>query len=491
LTQYGDFSPDGKEFIIRNVATPTPWINYLYNGRYFTTFSNHAGGMSYLDNPLHGRITRYRINDIPSDRPGKYLYLRDKETRDIWSLSWQPVGLESGKYQAVHGFGYTKLLSEVCGVDSEVTFFVPLTHDQEVWKCRLTNTTQKKRRLSLFGYVEFCLGHGHVDLINQCDDQHFNRVYFDEAEQSLFATKTYWVTQHGGTQQQENQEWDQWAFFAVNQPVTGYETLRERFIGPFRNENNPLAVERGELSCSDTDFGNAVGGLQVDIDLAPSASLDIIFSLGVIPKDKFQNEKAVVPKIFHSPQDADQALEEVRAHWDEYLEANRIDTPDQEVNLFQNYWTPYQAKVAFDVGRVASYYYWGISRGFGFRDTSQDTLAITQTDPEKARQRILLLARQMFSHGKVFHHFVADGQGETTGHCDDPFWFILAVTDYIQETGDSAILKRRSPFWTEAMEPFWTDCSLWAGSPERSSGLTVCPSSAVGTGTIPSTISGG
>ncbi len=111
-----------------------------------------------------------------------------------------------------------------------------------------------------------------------------------------------------------------------------------------------------------------------------------------------------------------------------------------------NYWIQYQAKVAFDVGRVASFYYWGISRGFGFRDTSQDVIAVTISLPDKANERIMFLARQMFSDGRAYHHFYNDGNGELTKHCDDPLWFILAVTAYIMETGNFSILDQKVPF---------------------------------------------
>jgi cellobiose phosphorylase len=102
--------------------------------------------------------------------------------------------------------------------------------------------------------------------------------------------------------------------------------------------------------------------------------------------------------------------------------------------------------VAFDVGRVASFYYWGIGRGFGYRDTAQDTIAIVIADPAKARARVGLLARQMRRDGRVYHHFYGDGQGEFTEHCDDPLWFILAVTEYLKETGDLGLLEAREPF---------------------------------------------
>jgi cellobiose phosphorylase len=443
---YGHFSHDGREYLIDNVATPAPWINYIYNGRYFATLSANGGGISYFKSPLHGRVTRYRINDVPPDRPGKYIYVKDCDSGSLWSLTWQPVGRDAGAYRAAHGFGYSRVEAEVEGLVSSVLFLVPPDDDREIWRARLSNASGRPRRLSVVGYVEFALGHALIDLINQCDDQHFNRVHFDRARNALFATKTYWVTESRGTQQQENKEWDQWAFFTVNAPVAAFETLRERFIGPYRNETNPLALEAARLGSRDTDFGNAVGALQVEIDLAPGETRDLIYSLGVIPKESFEAERDSRLARYRDGAAVDKALVEIGRGWDDFLMRTRAQTPDPRADIFLNGWSPYQAKVAFDVGRVASFYYWGIGRGFGFRDTAQDTIAIVVADPVKARERIGLLARQMQEDGRVYHHFYGDGQGEFTRHCDDPLWFILAVDEYVKETGDFAVLAESEPF---------------------------------------------
>ncbi|MEA1876558.1 MAG: glycosyl transferase family 36 [Bacteroidota bacterium] len=450
---YGCFSPDGREYIIERQDTPSPWINYLYNGEYFSSISNNAGGISYFKSPLHGRITRYRINDVPHDRPGKYIYVRDNDTGEFWSLSWQPTNRDPKAYRVAHGFGYTRMECEIDGIQSSVNYFVPLEDNQEVWKAILKNNTDRPRNLSVFGYVEFALGHAMVDLINQCDDQHFNRVYLDKKQNALLATKTYWVTESKGTQQQENKEWDQWTFFTVNHPVSGYETMREKFIGLYRNENNPIGLTQKTLGSQDTDYGNTVGALQIDLRLEPGESTDVIFSLGVFPKEastKFDNSNNQNPPTgiqkYNTPEVASKALDDIIAHWDRFFAHTSVETPDPEVNIFMNYWTAYQAKVAFDVGRVTSFYYWGIGRGFGFRDTAQDTIAVTIAHPELALDRIKLLARQMQTDGKVYHHFHEDGQGEFTKHCDDPLWFILAVTEYIKETGEWDLLDHVETF---------------------------------------------
>ncbi len=444
--RYGRFSEDGKEFIIENVATPKPWINYIYNCEYFSTISNNGGGISYHKNPLHGRITRYRINDVPYDRPGKYIYLRDRETGDIWSLTWQPVGRNPEAYRVTHGFGYTRVSAKVAEINSQVDFFVPRDHNSEIWQTVLKNESDRIRNLSVFAYVELSLGHALVDLINQCDDQHFNRVYFDRDLNALFATKTYWLTEKHSTQQQENKAWDQWVYFTSNIPVSGYETVRERFIGLYRNENNPEAVELDRLSNQDTDFGNAIGALKFEIELQPGEKKEIVINLGIIAKTEFSDKKKSEVERFQNVENVAQSFVAVKQSWEKILSSVKVTTPDRNTNIFLNYWTPYQARVAFDIGRVASFYYWGISRGFGFRDTAQDVLAVSISDPEKARERILLLARQMFSSGRVFHHFYKDGQGETTRHCDDPLWFIFAVTEYLKETGDMEIVNRVEPF---------------------------------------------
>jgi cellobiose phosphorylase len=444
--EFGRFSSDGREFVIADVRTPSPWINYLENGRYFATISGNGGGISYDRSPLHGRITRYRINDVPPDRPGKYIYVKDRDTGQVWSLTWQPVGREpAAAYRVAHGFGYTRAEAEVGGIASSVVFFVPVDDDREIWKAVLTNRSGRPRRLAVVGYVELALGHALIDLINQCDDQHFNRVRFEKSLQALFATKTYWVTETRGTQHQENKEWDRWAYFTVNRPVAAYETVRERFIGPFRSESNPIALDRG-LGSGDMDCGNAVAALEVDLEIGPDESAGIIFSLGVIAKPEFERTKGEVVGKFRDAASVDAALERVRAAWDRFFSHTRAATPDAEADVFLNFWTPYQAKVAFDVGRVASFYYWGIGRGFGYRDTAQDTIAIAIADAARARARVGLLARQMRRDGKVYHHFYGDGQGEFTEHCDDPLWFILAATEYLKETGDLGLLDAAEPF---------------------------------------------
>ena len=89
--QYGHFDLAAKEYVITRPDTPEPWCNYLGSPAYGAIISNNAGGYSFVQSGANGRISRYRFNSKMS-LPGRYIYLRDNDTADYWSATWQPVG---------------------------------------------------------------------------------------------------------------------------------------------------------------------------------------------------------------------------------------------------------------------------------------------------------------------------------------------------------------------------------------------------------------
>ncbi len=82
-TPYGYFDEAAGEYVITRPDTPTPWINYLGEGRYGGIVSNTGGGFSFDRDPRNRRVSRYRYNAIPVDQPGRYVYLRDQEDGEL------------------------------------------------------------------------------------------------------------------------------------------------------------------------------------------------------------------------------------------------------------------------------------------------------------------------------------------------------------------------------------------------------------------------
>lgn len=434
--KYGHFSREGKEYVIVRPDTPTPWINYLSNNEYCAIVSNTAGGYSFHIDPLHRRILRYRYNNLPADRPGRYLYIRDDETGKYWSPTWQPVLAELSTFECRHGLGYTKISSSHSSIRAEITFLVPLEDNLEIWMLTLKNASSETKKLTVFSYAEFCLWQAFNDLTDlQCSQGLAVAKYEDDAvNYSLFDVSTGY------------------AFFASNGTITGYDCDRERFIGPYRNEASPAAVERGRCFNSEAHGGNPIAATSNSVMLNPEEAKTIIFVLGVVEK-KSDAKKCIQKYKEKSAVDAE--LQRLREHWDAYLSNLQAKTVDEEFNIMINVWNQYQCKTTFDWSRYVSFYETGIGRGMGFRDCNQDTLGVVHALPKKVRQRILGLTKNQFENGHVYHlYYPLTGEGgfppytkeQMKFFSDDHLWLILSTSEYIKETGDMTILDENVNF---------------------------------------------
>jgi N,N'-diacetylchitobiose phosphorylase len=97
------------------------------------------------------------FNSVPTDQPGRYFYLLDRESGDYWSASWQPVGKPLDQYQSTcrHGTAYSIFESRYAGIASEATYFVPLGQAFEYWRLKITKESDRQREISLFSFCEF------------------------------------------------------------------------------------------------------------------------------------------------------------------------------------------------------------------------------------------------------------------------------------------------------------------------------------------------
>ena len=78
--QYGHFDHQKQEYVIDRVDLPESWTNYLGTEEMAAVINHTAGGYLFYKSPEYHRITRFRANGVPMDRPGYYIYLRDAES---------------------------------------------------------------------------------------------------------------------------------------------------------------------------------------------------------------------------------------------------------------------------------------------------------------------------------------------------------------------------------------------------------------------------
>jgi cellobiose phosphorylase len=455
--RYGFFDDSRREYVITRPDTPLPWINYLGNKSYFGLVSNTAGGYSFYRDARLRRLTRYRYNNVPTDTGGRYIYVRDDgpppAAGEYWSPTWQPARRPLETYSCRHGLGYTAIGSTYLGIEAQTRYFVPLGENLEVWQLIVTNHRENVARLSVFSCVEFCLWDAWDDATNFQRNFSIGEVEVDANDDSPG------VIYHKSEYRERR---NHFAFFACSEPLAGFDTQREDFLGPYGSWDSPAAVARG-CSFNSVAHGWApIGSHHVRLELQPGETRQIIFVLGYHEnpdEEKFdppgsqQIDKRTVRPIIDRYLDAgnvEAAFAALRAYWDELLGVFQVETPDIHTSRMVNIWNAYQCMVTFNLSRSASFFESGIGRGMGFRDSNQDLLGFVHMVPERARERILDLAATQLESGGAYHQYQPltkrgnDAVGG--GFNDDPLWLILAVGAYLKETGDWSILDEPVPY---------------------------------------------
>ena len=437
-TKYGFFSGDGNEYVIKTFKTPKPWINIITNGDYGLVVSQTGGGFSWQTHSEFNRLTRWH-QDLIQDNWGKYIYIKNNVTGEVWSPTFLPVKTNLDNYECRHGFGYSVLTSEYKGIKIEFTLFVPNDDNLEIWDLKINNNSGQVADLSLYTYFEWCLG--------SSADHHreFHKTFivteFDKKNNAILATKRLWEIPLGD-RGHWNIDYEYYGYFTSNKKVSDYETEKENFIGQYGDLINPLALKDGKLSKQTGNWNDPIGTIKVDVKINNGETDRINFYLGLVKEKK---DLPVIIKKYRTSKQIDKAIEDVKVKWQHLLGTLEINTPDKAMNLLVNKWLRYQAIAGRLWGRTA---YYQQSGAFGFRDQLQDSLVFLPIDKSFTENQIKLHARHQFFDGTVLHwwHPITE-TGLQTKMTDDLLWLPFILIQYLNETNNLNFLNSKIEYY--------------------------------------------
>ncbi|MBB6481382.1 GH36-type glycosyl hydrolase domain-containing protein [Spirochaeta isovalerica] len=448
----GYFLDEKKEYIITTPKTPTKWINYIGTLEFGGFVDHTGGGVICAGDPALNRITKY-IPQIPlSQMNGETLYIRlhrENGEYDIFSPFYTPVLKETEDFRCAVGLGYNRWSTVYKGIEVEILIFSPRGSRRIIRSIKVTNKSPEKQEIDIIPVVEYT----HFDALKQFTNadwapQTMESMVLDRKEGLVVLGQAAYMMKDRAVN-----------YLTSNRPVSSFETDRSLFLGNggYGSWQDPRSLHNKELSSTCALRGDNIGALLHHMGpLEPGESERLITQLGQtgdISKELNEIE------YYRKEENVDAAFRELSRYWEGFLSVMQTETPSPSFNSMINIHNPRQCYMTKNWSRYLSLYQLGLgARGLGFRDSSQDVMGVLSQIPDEAAELIGKLLSTQKRNGSAMHQFFpltmeANGgdsreeEDRADYYGDDHLWIILAVCEYLKETGDLTFLKKEFPFY--------------------------------------------
>ena len=434
-----EFNDREKSIAINKTDLPAPWINYLSNGRLHGFVSQAGGGTLWLENPAHYKLTRYRNFNIPIDSPGFYIYIRESDG-SVWSPSFRPAETKLDSYCAKHFPGKTVFRAEKNGTVATLTLFITPDYDVCVWDLDICSNDADKE-YDVFAYAELSQQRITDEFMNEYYWRHMHKTRFDDKTEAVI------YINHRGDDVDISRI--PMVYFASDRKIESFSGDRDAFLGNYRSEQNPVAVERGFCGNECIQSGEACCALHVKVECKKGKNERTAFLFGakkgaLTNYENAMNEiKCELDALRRAETIAEQE-KKLNKRWSGFLNKFKCEIPDKNAQRQINIWGPVASVHTARYSRCINANAPG-TRTLGYRDTCQDMLAITYRDAEKCIDKLLYLLSKQYEAGNAIHCEGDDKKSlpDYRVRCDDHMWPIMLAYSIICETGDASVLEKK------------------------------------------------
>lgn len=296
-----------------------PKVNLLSNNSYSVMTTNSGGGQSCWKNI---DITRWR-SDPTSDYWGSYLYIKDLQTNQFWSVGFQPTAVKPKGYSVSFKADRTEFKRLDNQIESSLDIVVSPEDDVEIRLLTLRNLSKVSRDIEITSYMELALAPHATDAAHPCFNKLFIETEFVKDIQALLAFR-----RKRSPDDSEIFAGHIMATTTISLPIE-FETDRDRFVGRGNSLSCPLAMKE-RLSNSQGFVLDPIFSLRHRLSLAPGERIQLTFVTAI--SDNREKTMTLLNK-YTDLSSCQRALEMAWAH--AQLELRHLRIHQEEVQLYQ------------------------------------------------------------------------------------------------------------------------------------------------------------
>ena len=360
---------------------PQPWIHYLSNGTMHAFVSQTGGGFAWWKDPVMCRLTRYRMFHLPMDRPGFYLYIAE-EGQSVFCPTFQPVKEKAERRSCSFSPGMAEYQCSCHGLLARQQMYITPDENLLVWDVTIRNLTDRERKLNVTAYTE-------LSQMKWQAEQNYGYYWRHMLQTRLGPQELlYYLYQF---REKTDDLSLPLVFFGSSAPLRSFSTDRGAFMGAYRDESDPAAMERGYCGNETMLSGEPCFAFQTRQVLRPGEEIRVSFFLGIAENGlsdfRHASEQAGrMAALGRSMDWLDAEKHAIRAFWDAYLNHTGCRLPDAALQRMISVWGPVNCMTTARYSRAVNTEAPGV-RGIGYRDSAQDMLAMSMRDPRMQKTR--------------------------------------------------------------------------------------------------------
>ncbi|VEA66891.1 Cellobiose phosphorylase [Serratia plymuthica] len=220
-------------------------------------------------------LTRWR-EDATCDNWGAFCYLRDPQTGEVWSNTWQPIGGAAKGYSAVFNDAGAEYQRSQGLLSVKTQVVVSPEDDIELRRITLVNRSKQPRTIEITSYAEVVLAPAGNDLAHPAFSNLFVQTELLPEQEAILCHR----------RPREPKEKCPWLLHMMTvqgrSSQTSFETDRAKFIGRGRTPANPQALyQNTPLTNSAGPVIDPIIAIRQRVVLEPNVPLTLDIFYGV------------------------------------------------------------------------------------------------------------------------------------------------------------------------------------------------------------------